>query len=122
MVPRNLLATAPSLGGGAPSWSWYVPVALMAVVTAVVLASMYFRKTVMHWAFVLCELGVAAVLVAAVAGVDGADEIAASLADPVPKDYREFIVMGLFVVVWNLIANARKRRRDDPDDPDDRQA
>src|SRR5688572_9090663 len=113
MAPRDMLATASSQGGDAPSWSSYVPVALTAVAVVVALASMYFRKTLLRWAHVLLGLGFAAILAAAIAGVEGADKIAKSLADPVPKDFRELIVLVVFIVVWNLVDNARRRRRDD---------
>src|SRR5688572_8304545 len=111
MAPRDMLATAASQGGGAASWSWYVPVGLTALVIAVVPVGMYFRKTLMRWAPWLFMSGSTAILVAAIAGVDGADELAKSLARPAPKDFREYIVIGAFIVVWNLVDYARRRGR-----------
>jgi hypothetical protein len=111
MAPFDMLATAASQGGGAANWSWYVPVGLTALVIAVVPVGMYFRKTLMRWApwlFMFCST---AIVVAAIAGVDGADELAQSLAGPAPKDFREYIVIGVFVVVWNLVGYARRRGR-----------
>ena len=73
----------------------------------------------MRWAPVLVELGAAAILVAAVAGVEGADELARSLAGPpAPKDFDDFMILLVFVVVWNLVVSARRRRRDDHDQGD----
>ena len=45
MSPRDLLATAPSQEGDAPAWSWYVPLVLMAVLIAALVAYSYFVKT-----------------------------------------------------------------------------
>ena len=112
MAPRDMLATAASQGWGAASWSWYVPVGLTALVLAVVPVGMYFRTTLMRWAPWLYMFGSVAIVVAAIAGVDGADELARSLTRPAPMDLREYIVIGVFIVVWNLADYARRRRRD----------
>ena len=119
MALRDMLATASSQGGDAPSWSWYVPLGLTAVVTAVASACVHFRKTLRRWAPVLVELAVAAIVVAAIAGVEGADELARSLAGPAPKDFGEFMVLVVFVVVWNVVDSARRRRRDEHDQGDE---
>ena len=118
MALRDMLATAFSPGGAAPSWSGYVPVGLTAVVIAVVVAGVYFRTTLMRWAPWLFLLGTAAVVVAAMAGVELADEIVRGLAGPAPQDFREYIAAGVFVVVWNLVDYLRRRRRDDHDQAD----
>ena len=91
---------------------------LTAVVIAVVVAGVYFRKTLMRWAPWLCLLCTAVVVVAAIAGVDVAGEIVRGLAGPAPKDFREYIAAGVFVAVWNLVDYLRRRRRDDQDQAD----
>ena len=111
MAPRDMLAAASSLGGGAAGWSWYVPVGLTALVIAVVPVGMYFRKTLLRWAPWLFLLGPVAILVAAIAGVDGADEILRSRADRGPKDFRELIGMLAVGALIMFIAKAWRRGR-----------
>lgn len=116
MAPRDLLATVPSQGGDASSWSWYIPVALAAVVVAMVLASISSLKTLEPVAFVLFGLGFGALILAALAGDEEADKVVRSFADPVPQDLGQFLVMAAFVVLWNLFAKDGWRRRNDSDD------
>jgi hypothetical protein len=111
MAPGDMLAAGASPGDGAASWSWYVPVGLTALVIAVVMSCMYFRETVLRWAPWLFILGPAAIGVAAVAGVEGADEIAESFAGPAPKDFVEFIGMWIVGVGIMLVAEPRRRGR-----------
>ncbi len=111
MAPRDMLAVASSQGGGTASWSWYVPVGLTALVIAVVPVGMYFRKTLMRWAPWLFLLGPAAIVVAAIAGVEGADEILKSRADRGPKDFGELIGMWVVGALIMLIAKALRRGR-----------
>ena len=111
MAPRDMLATASPQGGVAGSWSWYVPGALTALVIAVVLACIYFRKTLLPWApwlFMVLPVGL---LVAAIAGVEGAEEILRSRADRGPKDFGEFIGMCAVGALIMFAANALRRGR-----------
>ena len=56
-------------------------------------------------------LGPAAIVVAAIAGVEGADEILRARADRGPKDFREFIGSLAVCALIALIAEARRRGR-----------
>src|SRR5687767_921556 len=101
MAPGDMLAAASSQGGGAASWSWYVPVGLTALVIAVIPVGVYFRKTLARWAPWLFLLVPIAIGVAAIAGVEGAEEVMKSRADRGPKSFVEFIgmwVMGLMIM------------------------
>jgi hypothetical protein len=91
MAPRDMLAAASSQGGDAASWSWYVPVGLTALVIAVVPACIYFRKTLLRRAPWLFMSGQTAIVVAAIAGVEEAEEMLRSRADRGPKTFGEFI-------------------------------
>lgn len=124
MAPRDMLAAASSEGGGAADWSWYVPVGLTALVIAVVPACIYFRKILLRWAPWLFMSGQAAVVVAAIAGVEEAEEMLRSRADRGPKTFGEFIGWVAGGALIMLILNARRRGHDGeavgapPDDGD----
>ena len=88
----------------------------MAVVIAVVVAGLYFRTTFARWAPWLFGVISLAVVVAAIAGVELADEVMTSFADRRPKDVEEFIG---WVGMAALIGLIRKLLEDDRDDESD---
>jgi hypothetical protein len=111
MAPCDLLATASSQGGDAPAWSWYVPLALVAVLIAALLAYLYFIKTLMPLVHVLYGLAVGAVTVGVMIGEPQSMEIVRSRGDRGPNTFEEFMAMVVVGTVIMLIQEARRRGR-----------
>jgi hypothetical protein len=95
-----------------PAWSWYVPLVLMAVVIAAVLAFAHFNKTFMPLVLPLYGLSGVAVMVGAMVGDPQSMEIARSSADRGPNTFEEFMGMAVVVTMIMLIHKARRRGRD----------